>query len=91
MDEFQKRWDEAMAHLVRLMDRQSDLVAVVLQVKETNARLAERHIDIEALTKQVVENNIRLSRILEVHDYGIDELDARLRRLEERRRPEQRT
>jgi len=59
-------------HLVRLMERHNEL--------------EKRHIDVEGLTKQVAENNIRLSRIIEAHDYDIEELDARLRRIEERRR-----
>ena len=78
MEDLQKRMDELLAvhkelehHMVRMLDRQGDI--------------EERQIDIEALVKQVAENNIRVSRILEIHDYDIDELDARLRRLEERR------
>jgi hypothetical protein len=62
---------ETEHHVVRMMERQSDLEAMTRQM--------------ESLTKQVAENNIRLSRILEIHDYNIDELDARLKRLEDRR------
>ena len=77
MDDLQKLMAELMAahretehHVVRMMERQGDLEAMVGRS--------------ETLAKQVVENNNRLSRILEIHDYDIDELDARLKRLEDR-------
>jgi hypothetical protein len=63
---------ETESHVVRMMERQSDLEAMVGRI--------------ETLTKRVVENNDRLSRILEVHDYDIEELNARLKRLEDRHR-----
>jgi hypothetical protein len=59
-------------HVIRMMERQSDLEAMAGRI--------------EALTRQVAENNIRLSRIVEVHDYDIDGPDARLKRLEDRHR-----
>ncbi len=59
-------------HVIRMMERQGDLEAMAGRI--------------ELLTKEVAENNIRISRILEIHDYDIDELDARLKRLEERHR-----
>jgi hypothetical protein len=62
---------EFQDQVVRIMERQSDLEAMAGRI--------------EALTKQVVENNVRISRILEIHDFNIDELDARLKRLEQRR------
>jgi len=62
---------ETEHHVVRMLERQSDIEAMMRQM--------------ESLTKQVAENNIRLSRILEIHDYDIDQLDARLKRIEERR------
>ena len=85
MDDLSKKMEELMAthreneaHLMRMMERQADLEEWMKQVKD-------RQIDLESLTKQVVENNIRISRIVEAHDYNIDELDARLTRLEQRR------
>src|SRR5262249_42788848 len=77
---------ENQDHLIRMMERQADLESVSQDLKTTEQRMTERKIDLEDLTKQVAENNIRLGRILGVHDYDIDELDARLRRLEERNR-----
>jgi len=78
-DEWRAAHKEMQYHLVRLMERHDELMA-------EHKELKKQHIDLEGLTKQVAENNIRISRILEVHDYNIDELDARLRRLEKRRR-----
>ena len=83
MDDLHKLMAELMAahretehHVVRMMERQSDIEALMRDMKTRNQEL-------ENLTKQVAENNIRIGRIL-VHDYNIDELDARLKRLEER-------
>ena len=83
--EFQAERREFQAHVVRLMERQSDLEAMTEELKAGNAELKSRSGELETLTKQVTENNIRLSRIIEVHDYNIDQLDARLKRIEERR------
>ena len=69
---------ETEHHFVRMMERQSDMEAMMQELKARNG-------DLETLTKEVAENNIRLSRILEIHDYNPDELDARLKRIEERR------
>jgi hypothetical protein len=69
---------ETEHHFVRMMEHQSDMEAMMQELKARNG-------DLETLTKQVAENNIRLSRILEIHDYDIDQLDARLKRIEERR------
>jgi phage shock protein A len=84
MDDLRKLMADLMAahretehHVVRMMERQSDIEAMM---REMNARSAE----LEKLTKHVVENNMSLSRIIAAHDYDIDELDARLKRLEER-------
>jgi uncharacterized phage infection (PIP) family protein YhgE len=97
--EFMAERREFQAHVVRLMERQSDLEAMTEELKAGNAELRagnaelragntelkSRSGELETLTKQVAENNIRLSRIIEIHDYNIDELDARLTRLEQRR------
>lgn len=99
MDDFQEKFAEFMAahrktqdHLVRMMERQSDLEAMTEELRVGNAdlrasiqELKARDGELERLTKQIAEHNIRLSRIVEVHDCDIDELDARLKRLEERR------
>lgn len=66
-----------------MMERQGDMETMMQELKARDGEL-------ETLTKQVAENNIRLSRILEIHgyneihDYNIDQLDARLKRIEER-------
>jgi hypothetical protein len=74
------------------MERQSDLKAMTEELKASNpgmrasnAEFKSRSGELETLTKQVAENNIRLSRIIEIHDYNIDELNVRLTRLEQRR------
>ncbi len=77
---------ETEHHFVRMMERQSDLEATMHKVQQTLDELKSRNGEIEILTKQVVEQNMRLSRIIEAHDYSIDDLDERLRRLEERQR-----
>jgi len=77
---------ETEHHFVRMMERQSDIEAMMQKLQQTTDELKSRNGDLEKLTKQVAENNMRLSRIIEAHDYDIDELDARLKRLEERRR-----
>jgi hypothetical protein len=69
---------ETEHHVVRMMERQGDIEAIMGDLKKRNGEL-------ETLAKQVAENNIRLSRIIEIHDYDIDQLDARLKRIEERR------
>jgi chromosome segregation ATPase len=93
MEDLNKLMAELMAahretehHVVRMIERQSDIEAMMVDLKKMMGDLKSRNGQLEALTKQVAENNIRISRILEVHDYNIDELDARLKRLEERRR-----
>ena len=85
MEDLNKLMAELMAahretehHMVRMMERQGDIEAMMVDLKARNG-------DLEKLTKEVAENNIRLSRIIEIHDYNIDELDARLKRIEERR------
>ncbi len=85
MEDLNKLMAELMAahretehHVVRMMERQGDIEAMMSDLKSRNGEL-------EKLTKEVAENNIRLSRIIEIHDYNIDELDARLKRIEERR------
>jgi predicted RNase H-like nuclease (RuvC/YqgF family) len=83
--EFVAERREFQAHVVRLMERQSDLEAMTEELKASNAEFKSRSGELETLTKQVAENNIRLSRIIEIHDYDIDQLDARLKRIEERR------
>jgi exonuclease VII small subunit len=92
MAEFTAAHREFQAHVVRLMERQSDLEAMTEELKAGNAELRagnaelkSRSGELETLTKQVAENNIRLSRIIEIHPYDIDQLDARLKRIEERR------
>ena len=92
MDDLSKKMEELMAthreneaHLMRMMERQADLEAATDEMRTMMKEMAGRQIDLESLTKQVVENNIRISRIVEAHDYNIDELDARLTRLEQRR------
>jgi len=99
MAEFIAERREFQAHVVRLMERQSDLEAMTEELKAGNAglragnaelragnaELKSRSGELETLTKQVAENNIRLSRIIEIHPYDIDQLDARLKRIEERR------
>lgn len=77
---------ETEHHFVRMMERQSDLESATQEIKTMIAELKARDGEIETLTKQVVEQNMRLSRIIEAHDYSIDELDERLKRLEERHR-----
>ena len=77
---------ETEHHFVRMMERQSDIEVMMQKMQQTTDELKSRNGDLEKLTKQVAENNMRLSRIIEAHDYDIDELDARLKRLEERRR-----
>ena len=73
-------------HVVRMMERQADLEASRQEAQAMIRQGAERQAAIQELVKQVVENNIRMGRILETHDYDIEELDARLLRLEERRK-----
>jgi hypothetical protein len=74
-----------MEELRKLM---ADLMAAHRETQPHVVSMLGRQADLEALTKQVVENNNRLGRILEIHDYDIDELDARLKRLEDRHRGE---
>jgi uncharacterized protein (DUF3084 family) len=83
--ELQAERREFQEQVVRIMERQSDLEAMTEELKASNAELRSRSGDLEKLTKEVAENNIRLSRIIEIPDYNIDELDARLKRIEERR------
>ena len=85
MEDLNKLMAELMAahretehHVVRMMERQGDIEAMMADLKARNG-------DLEKLTKEIIGNNIRLSRIVEIHDYNIDELDARLKRIEERR------
>ena len=84
---------ETQHHVVKMMERQSDfeammgdIKAMTQELKSRNGELEKHSKELEKLTKQVAENNIRLSRIVELHDYSIDELDARLKRLEDRKR-----
>ncbi len=77
---------ETEHYVVRMMERHGDIEAMMQELKATNAGLNARSGELEKLTKQLAENNIRLSRIVEAHDYDIDELDARLKRLEDRHR-----
>jgi hypothetical protein len=93
MSELLAAHKETEHHVVRMMERQGDLEAMMkeseISRKETQALIkqgAERQRTLEELVKQVAENNIRLSRIIEAHDYDIEDLDVRLRRLEERKR-----
>jgi septal ring factor EnvC (AmiA/AmiB activator) len=84
--EFMSSHREFQAQVNRLMERQADLEAMTERLGESDQVLKERDKEMERLVKDVAESNIRISRILEVHDYNIDELDARLKRIEERRR-----
>jgi len=121
LEDLQKLMAELMAahretehHVVRMMERQSDLEAMTQELRAANEqqrlaneqqrlandqqrfineqqrltdeRLMTKDGELERLIKQVTENNRRLNLILEVHDFDIDELNARLKRLEERRR-----
>ena len=86
IDDLRKLMAELMAahretehHVVKMMERQGDVEQMMRDFKARNSEL-------EDLTKKVAEQNIRLSRIIEAHDYDIDELDARLKRLEDRHR-----
>jgi len=76
---------ETEHHVVRMMERQGDIETMMGDLKKMTGDLKSRSGELERLTKEVAENNIRLSRIIEIHDYNIDELDARLKRIEERR------
>jgi septal ring factor EnvC (AmiA/AmiB activator) len=71
---------ETERHVVRMMERQSDVEATMQKVQQTLDELKSRNGEIEKLTKQVIEQNMRLSRIIEAHDYSIDDLDERNRR-----------
>jgi hypothetical protein len=62
----------------------NEVLRVHKELEHHVVRMMERQGDLEELTKQVAENNIRMGRILAVHDYDTEELDARLRRLEDR-------
>jgi len=84
--EFMASHREFQAQVNRLMERQADLEAMTERLDESDQVLKERDKEMERLVKDVAESNIRISRILEIHDYNIDELDARLKRIEERRR-----
>ena len=64
----------------------NEVLTVHKELEHHVVRMMERQGSIEQLLKQVAENNIRLSRIIEVHDYDLEELDTRIRRLEERRK-----
>lgn len=66
---------ETEHHVVRMMERQSDLEttmqelkAMTAEIKASNAEMKARNGEIERLTIQVAEQNIRLSRIIEAHD-----------------------
>ena len=92
MEDLHKLMAELMAahretehHVVRMMERQGDIEAMMSDLKKMTGDLKSRSGELEKLTKEVAKNNIRLSRIIEIHDYNIDELDARLKRIEERR------
>jgi hypothetical protein len=92
MEDLNKLMAELMAahretehYVVRMMERQSDIEAMMQRIEGVTEELKSRSGDLEKLTKEVAENNIRLSRIIEIPDYNIDELDARLKRIEERR------
>jgi hypothetical protein len=92
MEDLNKLMAELMAahretehHVVRMMERQGDIETMMGDLKKMTGDLKSRSGELERLTKEVAENNIRLSRIIEIHDYNIDELDARLKRIEERR------
>jgi len=74
--------------MAKMIVAHDELLAAHRETEHHVVRMMERQTDLETLTKQVVENNNRLSRILEIHDYDIDELDARLKRLEDRHRGE---
>ena len=77
---------ETEHHVVRMMERQGDIEEMMRDLKAKNGELEKHTNELEKLTKQVVESNTRLSRILEIHDYDIDALEARLKRLEDRHR-----
>jgi chromosome segregation ATPase len=92
MEDLNKLMAELMAahretehHVVRMMERQGDIETMMGDLKKMTGDLKSRSGELERLTKEVAENNIRLSRIIEIPDYNIDELDARLKRIEERR------
>lgn len=86
MAEIRENQREMRHHVVRMMERQSDHEASMEEMKATQKELHGTAQELRNLTSQITDSNIRLSRILEVHDYSTDELDARLKRLEERRR-----
>ena len=80
--------EELQKLMAKMIVAHDELLAAHRETEHHVVRMMERQTDLGTLTKQVVENNNRLSRILEIHDYDIDELDARLKRLEDRHRGE---
>ncbi len=72
--------------VIRLMERQADLEGITERLEARDKEREERDKVLERLVQDVAENNIRISHILVAHDDSIEELDARLKRIEERRR-----